>query len=208
MNIVVIAGSFLGTARVIGMPRRRDQVLDAAIAVLGSGGSRRLSHQAVDTAASVPAGTTSNYFRTRVALLDGVVGHLEALDRQDWESFATGIQPSGVDELAGALARFVAYSVGPARARTVARYSLFLEAVSRPELRQSLARTRADIHGWAVPWVRALESPTPVEHAELVADYLDGVILHQIAFPDPDADPFPAIRAVLVGLIGTVGADA
>ncbi|MFI7452879.1 TetR/AcrR family transcriptional regulator [Nonomuraea sp. NPDC049714] len=34
---------------------------------------RRLTHRAVDTVAAVPAGTTSRYFRTRDALLNGVI---------------------------------------------------------------------------------------------------------------------------------------
>ncbi|HEU5266163.1 MAG TPA: TetR family transcriptional regulator, partial [Jatrophihabitans sp.] len=55
---------------------RRDAVLAAAVQVLGSGGSRALTHRAVDRAAGVAEGTTSNHFRTRKALVAGVLGYI------------------------------------------------------------------------------------------------------------------------------------
>ncbi|MFE7431263.1 TetR/AcrR family transcriptional regulator, partial [Streptomyces sp. NPDC057545] len=58
------------------MPGRRDQVLDAAVKVLGTGGLRGLTYQAVDKAAAVPAGPTSNHFRSRDLLVTGGVAHL------------------------------------------------------------------------------------------------------------------------------------
>lgn len=183
------------------MSRRRDQVLDAAIEVLGTEGSRRLTYQAVDSAAGVPAGTTSNYFRNRDALINSVVTHIETLDRLDWESFAASLRPADIDELAGALTGFVLHATGPGRARTAARYALFLEALGHPELRVSLARSRAMITDWGVHWIRQLGSPTPTEHCQLLLDYLDGLMLHQIAMPEPNFDPTPAIRTILAGLI-------
>ncbi len=51
------------------MGTRRDDLLDAAICVLGESGIRGLTHRAVDAAAGLPAGSASNLFRTRDALL-------------------------------------------------------------------------------------------------------------------------------------------
>ncbi|MFH8590351.1 TetR/AcrR family transcriptional regulator [Streptomyces rimosus] len=185
------------------MARRRDEVLDAAIEVLGAAGSRRLTYQAVDAAAGVPAGTTSNYFRNRAALIDGIVAHLEALERRDWEEFARQAAPAGVPELAAAVTRFVRHATGPGRARTAARYALFLEASSRPELRPPLARGRAAVVGWATEWLRRFGSPEPRRHCEILLDYLDGVAFHQLAFPAEDFDPGPGIAELLNGLLGT-----
>ena len=70
------------------MTTRRETLLDAAIAVLGGQGSRGFTHRAVDAAASVPIGTTSNYFRTREALLDGVVSRFVDLERAAWGQIA------------------------------------------------------------------------------------------------------------------------
>lgn len=49
---------------------RRAELADAAIGIIVRDGLHGLSHRAVDEAAGVPRGTTSNYFRSRDALLE------------------------------------------------------------------------------------------------------------------------------------------
>jgi AcrR family transcriptional regulator len=68
---------------------RTRQIGDAAIAVLAEHGARGLTHRAVDQAAGLPPGTTSNYARTRAALLTLVLTRIDELDTAE----ATG----GVD---------------------------------------------------------------------------------------------------------------
>lgn len=51
---------------------RREQVLAAAVAVFQQGGPHALTHRAVDSAARVPDGTTSNAFRSRNELVGAV----------------------------------------------------------------------------------------------------------------------------------------
>ena len=46
----------------------KTRALDAAIDLLGTQGLRALAHTRVDERASLPKGSTSNYFRTRQAL--------------------------------------------------------------------------------------------------------------------------------------------
>lgn len=53
-------------------PARRDELCDAALAVLSDSGLRGLTHRAVDARAAVPAGTTSNYFPSRATLLAAI----------------------------------------------------------------------------------------------------------------------------------------
>ena len=43
---------------------RRQLIARTALHVLATAGARGLTHRAVDTAAAVPAGSTSYYFRT------------------------------------------------------------------------------------------------------------------------------------------------
>ena len=50
-------------------PARRSRLADAGLDVLAELGARGLTHRAVDARAGEPAGTTSNYFRSRDALL-------------------------------------------------------------------------------------------------------------------------------------------
>ncbi|KPC63852.1 TetR/AcrR family transcriptional regulator [Streptomyces chattanoogensis] len=184
------------------MARRRDQVLDAAVGVLGAEGLRRLTYQAVDSAAGVPTGTTSNYFRNRAALIDGIVDHLQALERREWERFAAGTDPADTGELAEALAGFVRQATGPGRARTAARFALFLESAARPELRAPLARGRQRVLAWAAEWAGRFGSGAPERHGRMLLDHLDGVVLHQLVFPDEEFDPAPDIRELLDGLLG------
>lgn len=64
------------------MSTRREQVLDAAVELLAVRGLRALTHRGVDETAGLPAGSASNHFRTRKALLHGVSAHLVARDER------------------------------------------------------------------------------------------------------------------------------
>ncbi|WP_072486972.1 TetR family transcriptional regulator C-terminal domain-containing protein [Streptomyces atratus] len=119
---------------------RRAVLADAAIGVLAEEGMRGLTHRAVDRAADLPPGTTSAYFRTRQALLTGLVRRLVALDQAELQ--AAGEQagmPRDAEELTAGLAGFVASRLaGEGRRRSLARYACAVESVRHPELREIL----------------------------------------------------------------------
>jgi hypothetical protein len=73
-------------------------VADAAIAVLADHGGRGLTHRAVDQAAGLPSGTTSNYARTREALLTLALTRIAELDATEGAAglYGSGISGSGV----------------------------------------------------------------------------------------------------------------
>ncbi|HEY1323258.1 MAG TPA: hypothetical protein VGF32_23575, partial [Streptosporangiaceae bacterium] len=71
---------------------RTRQVGDAAIAVLADQGARGLTHRAVDRAAGLPPGTTSNYARTREALLTLALTRIAELDATEG---AAGLYETG-----------------------------------------------------------------------------------------------------------------
>ena len=71
-------------------PERRTQILDAAIDILCDDGVGGLTHRQVDSRAGVPAGTTSNYFRTRQALLEATAQRTVDLHWQRVEMTAIG----------------------------------------------------------------------------------------------------------------------
>ncbi|MFB7918886.1 TetR/AcrR family transcriptional regulator [Streptomyces sp. NPDC056061] len=189
------------------MPGRRDQVLDAAVKVLGTAGLRGLTYQAVDKAAVVPAGTTSNHFRSRDLLVTGVVAHLEALDARDWKRFGAIPVDGGPEALAGALARTVQHVLGPARHRTTARYALALEGIVRPAVREPLSRARESLIELTSKWLADLGSPAPREHCRILFDYLDGLMFNQIVMPDAEFDPEPGIRTVLGAFLPPAAPD-
>ncbi|MHB6910506.1 TetR/AcrR family transcriptional regulator [Streptomyces sp. DB-54] len=185
--------------------RRREQVLDAAVEVLGAEGARRLTYQAVDRAAGVPPGTTSNYFRTRAALIDGIAEHLLALEHSD-RAATTEPAPGGPGELAAALAAFARHAAGPGRARTAARFALVLESSSRPELRAQLGRGRQALLERSTEWVRRLGSGAPERHGRILVDHLEGVVMRQLTFPEGTFDPLEEMCALVGGLLGGVPA--
>src|SRR5690554_6880543 len=104
----------------------RDRALDSAIELLGTRGLRALTHARVDEHAGLPRGSTSNYFRTRAALLEGVVGWLT-------EQELAGAQPdfdpstASADDLIDFLCALISLQTDTFRSRTLARYVLFLE---------------------------------------------------------------------------------
>lgn len=57
-------------------PERRSAITDAALDVLGASGSRGLTHRAVDVAAGLPTGSTSNFFPSRSSLYLGMVARI------------------------------------------------------------------------------------------------------------------------------------
>jgi DNA-binding transcriptional regulator YbjK len=125
-------------------PERRTQILDAAVAILADTGVGGLTHRQVDTRSGVPAGTTSNYFRNRLALLEAVTTHVAQLH---WQRVAVlqgfvGRQRSAEGVLA-LLTRMVTDPDERARQVNVARFELFLEGTRRPELHQALAEIQA-----------------------------------------------------------------
>ena len=74
-------------------PERRNQILDAAIDILCDDGVGGLTHRQVDSRAGVPAGTTSNYFRTRQALLEATAARTVDLHWQRVEVLQSAVGP-------------------------------------------------------------------------------------------------------------------
>lgn len=181
------------------MADKREQVLDAAIALLGTKGVRALTHRGVDELAGMPQGSTSNYFRTRGTLLEGIVTRLVERDREDWEKFAH-LRPESADALIAALVAFVRFSTGPDRVRTSARYSLFVEASVTPGLDAKIGSARRALVEWGADMLERVGSKNPASDAAVITDYLDGLILHQLTVPDLDFDPTAGITAVVRAL--------
>jgi len=183
------------------MTNRRDELLDAAISVLGDRGMHGLTHRAVDAAAGRPAGSTSNYFRTRDALLDAVVERFAARERANWEDVAVRVSPTTPRALARALAMFAQEATGPQRTLTLARYAILVEAGIHPSLRARLSVTGARVNAWATNWIRIAGSIDPERDAPIIMNHWTGVVLHQLAIPDPAFDPYAQILSLVTTVI-------
>jgi DNA-binding transcriptional regulator YbjK len=181
---------------------RRDQLLDAAIEVIGEQGIRALTHRAVDRAAGVPTGSTSNYFRTSDALLDAVVERFVVRERANFESIAMAVGPGDPDQLARAVTEFARDATGPHRTLTLARYAILVEAAIRPGLRPQLSESGARVNAWFISWMRRAGSQNPERDTPIVMNAYTGFVLHQLARPRPDFDPGDDFRTLIRSLIG------
>jgi DNA-binding transcriptional regulator YbjK len=179
---------------------RQQQVLDAAIEVLGTKGMRNLTHRAVDDRAGLPLGSTSNLFRTREALIAGVLSRLQARERAGWASLA-GAGLVDRDAFVAALGHFVRELTGDGRVITLARHAIFVEASHNPALQEQIAQARRELEAWAVPFVAAIGSRNPASDLRLILSFVDGLLVNQLASPIPDFDPGPAIATLLRGMV-------
>lgn len=179
------------------MRTQRDRVTDAAIELLGTQGLRALTHRRVDERAGLPAGSTSNYFRTREALLTGVS---EAILHREMAGAAPAFAPSSAQEFLDGLVALVDRTTREQRVLTAARLILFMEASHHPSLRETLGRGRAAIRAALEPVLRGLGSPDPQTAASTLMAVSEGLILHRVARGD-ESDVRPvlamAVRAAL-----------
>lgn len=186
------------------MGDRRNALLDAAITLLGEKGVHAVTHRAVDGAAGLPAGSTSNVFRTRTALLSGVIQRFAERERANVERLARTPYPASVAELAEILTQTARDAVGPNRSLTLARYALLVEGAIHPLLQPQLAITGGEVSAFFDNWLRAVGSTNTGLHQHIIGNYMTGLALHQLANPDPAFDPAPKVEALLRVLLDRV----
>jgi DNA-binding transcriptional regulator YbjK len=125
-------------------PERRAQILDAALEILADTGIAGVTHRQVDDRAGLPAGTTSNYFRTRLALLEATAARTVELHWHHVEALQTVIgQAITRDGLKALLARMIFDPDEQFRRRTLARFELFMEGTRHAELQPFLDALQA-----------------------------------------------------------------
>jgi AcrR family transcriptional regulator len=172
-------------------------LLDAAVRVLGERGMRALTHRAVDAEAGVAVGSTANYFPTREALFEAIVERVSALERDHFDEVAVKVCPTSPAELGRAIAESARDATGVHRALTLSRYAILVEAGNNPKIRHQLAETGSRVNGWFANWLRLIGSRDPDHDVHVVGNYITGLVLHQLAIPDPEFDPTDKITALL-----------
>ena len=122
-------------------------------------------------------------------------------ERANADDIAAGAAPTTPDELSRVLSAAVVDMTGPYRTLTLARYALLVEAAQRPALRARLEQAGARVNAWAANWLRTAGSDRPDLHAPILGNYITGLVLHQLAIPDPSFDPGDRIRAAVFALL-------
>ncbi|MBW1639902.1 TetR family transcriptional regulator [Microbacterium resistens] len=181
---------------------RRAALADAGLAVLAREGSRGLTHRAVDDAAGVPTGTTSNYFRSRDALMAGLFERIGARLAPTPEDLAlrAGQQPSRA--LFADYLRDIVRRLCADREVTLALFELRLESARRPELSAVLAPwLRAGFEG-DVAFNETAGLPGGRREIALFHYAIDGLLLDRLTTPiDPDLPVDDVVDALVDGLL-------
>jgi DNA-binding transcriptional regulator YbjK len=179
------------------VPSIRERVLTAAVDLLAASGLRALTHARIDERAGLPKGSTSNYFRTRAALVEGVS---EWIVEQERGPVGIAFVPTSEAELVDAMCALLEVTTGRNRDLTTARLALFLEAGHDAALREALSRGRETLTSAVVSTLAELGARDPRAAAAAVAACFEGLILHRIARHD-DTDPRPVFEAVVRGAL-------
>ncbi|MEU0684471.1 MULTISPECIES: TetR/AcrR family transcriptional regulator [Streptomyces] len=198
--------------RVTTTAARAGLVADTALALLAERGMRGLTHRAVDEAAGLPQGSTSNVARTRQALLELAVRRLADREERVLALQALPDPREGADALLDALALTAHRALTHNRELTLARYELALEATRRPELRAHFDAAGARFRAQLTALVTALGSPSPDRHALTLIAWADGLLFSCVAGSyHAEIPPVPDIRAdlreIIAGMLGTRSAE-
>ncbi|QOV39780.1 TetR/AcrR family transcriptional regulator [Streptomyces ferrugineus] len=182
---------------------RADLVADTALALLTERGMRGLTHRAVDEAAGLPQGSTSNLARTRQALLELAVRRLAEREARVLALEEMPDPRGGLDSLVDGLALATHRALTHNRDLTLARYELALEATRRPELRAYFDATGARFRDQLTALVTALGSTAPERHALSLVAWADGLMFSCVA--GSFSAQVPSLEQVRAGLRELLG---
>ena len=160
-------------------PERRNQILDAAIDILCDDGVGGLTHRQVDSRADLPAGTTSNYFRTRQALLEATAARTVDLHWQRAEGLQSAVGPLSRDGLRALLIRMLEPE-DEYRRWTLARFELFMESTRREELRPLMKELQAAAVKTATLIVEAAGFTPAPERMDELSRLLNGFVFSNL----------------------------
>lgn len=113
---------------------RRRSIADAGLTVLAQEGSRGLTHRAVDRTAGAPEGTTSNYFRSREALITALVERIGERLAPDPDEVARRATASPGPALFAQYVRDIVRRLSADRDVTLALFELRMESSRRPDV--------------------------------------------------------------------------
>ncbi|MGW2652458.1 TetR/AcrR family transcriptional regulator [Streptomyces sp. NPDC001478] len=195
---------------------RADLITDAALALLAERGMRGLTHRAVDERAGLPQGSTSNYARTRQALLEAAVRRLAEREARVLApaelplSGGPAPEAPAPDALIGALALALHRYLTRHPELLVCRYELALEATRRPELRAFFDATGRQFREPLLALMTAVGSPDPERHTLSLVAWCEGLMFSCAAGSfhrevPGEADLRTGIRELLRGMLGDSG---
>jgi hypothetical protein len=84
---------------------------------------------------------------------------------------------------------------------TLARYAILVETAQNPGLREGMAPGADQVDTWSLDLVTRAGSRDPRRDVGLLANYVTGLVLHELALPTAGLDAAALVR----GVIDTLG---
>ncbi len=185
--------------------QRRQRLLDAAVEVVATSGLRGLTHRAVDGQAGLPEGTTSAYFRTRLALLSALTDHVAAICSDDVDRLQKAlVGREGDHEYAIAQTEGLVDSWLTDPTVLATRLELGIEAARQSELAETLTPWREHLLDVVQERMCAAGLKDARLRAQATVAALDGIMLSALGTPEPErrAQAMEGTRLLLRSLLG------
>lgn len=181
---------------------RRRALADAGLQVLADQGARGLTHRAVDAQAGVPGGTTSNYFRSRDALVQGLIERIGERLTPDPEVHAVLARREPGPELFADYIRDIVTRLLAAPEATLALFELRLEARRNPGVGQALTQWMRTGFAGDVEFNVGAGLPGDARDIALFHYAVDGLVLDRLTTRiDPEADLDDVIHTLVNRLL-------
>ena len=181
---------------------RRQVLADAGLAVLANQGARGLTHRAVDREADVPTGTTSNYFRSRDALVAGLVERIGERLTPDPDVLAALSTREPSRELFADYVRDIVRRLTENREVTVALFELRLESTRNPDVAAMMSDWGRTGFEADVAFNTAAGLPGSAREIALFHYAVDGLLLDRLTTPlMPDTTTDEIVDALVEGLL-------
>jgi DNA-binding transcriptional regulator YbjK len=165
---------------------RRQEILEAALRVIGAGGVNSVTHRAVAQEANVALASTTYYFDSKDALVEEALELMIARSIECVRRYTGGAARISHAELIDRMVGFADEQINDPAALVLAQYELMLEA-GREEYLRPLSRrwTIAYMDGFEHV-VRSAGLPQPERVAELIANFVEGAVLNEVTTPTDD----------------------
>jgi DNA-binding transcriptional regulator YbjK len=186
---------------------RREPIIRAALALIGERGPDAVTHRAVAERARLPLSATTYWFESKEQLLQEAFMLAAREEVERIEAVVLELAPRELDGAAwaAAVAGALAADLEADPTRHIAFTELVLEGTRRPWLREEVGR-------WEEAWLRLAElglravgSADPSADARLVVGAITGLMLGQLASPQPDFEDQvfrPALERLFTMLTG------
>lgn len=177
--------------------------------VMVEDGTYGLTHRKVDARAGAPAGTCSNSFPTRLALIQAV---LRSFPQRDAEFIAWAKEQDEKtpdDELLlAAVRRLAEYMMGPAHDQVLTWYRMAIDGSSDPEVRAETRSAVATLQEYSTSVLAKCGATDPETRAVTVLAYVGGLVFVQNVDPVPNFDLDRAVTPFVRGLMHVIRRDA